>query len=548
MRRGLPALAGVALVAVAATSVLGESNAERAAREFGAAWEAGDYARLHGLLTPEAKERTSLRELVRAYEDAKATATIVSVRTGESEEDGPEVRLPAVVETRAFGTIRGDVVLPVRDGAIDWRPDLVLPGMPRGSTLTRQTEAPPRASILARDGQVLVEGPAEGRTTPLGEAITHIAGQVAPAADEEQRRALYARGFPEDTPVGQSGLERILDERLAGTPGGTLRAGSRVLGRARPRPAPPVRTTIDVAVQQAAVEALANRLGGIAALDAQTGEVRALAGIAFSAPQPPGSVFKIITAAAALEEKLVTPSTEFPVETHTVIDGVELENANREACGGTFANSFAHSCNSVFAPLGVRLGAQKLVAMAERFGFNADPPLAGAAPSTIPAASEIASPLELGATAIGQGRVLATPLLMASVAQTIASEGIQRPPTVLPVRGTPRGRRVVSRSIARTLERLMIGVVESGTGTRASLAPVKVAGKTGTAELEDTTRDEDDPEPAEDRPPGFATNAWFTAYAPSRDPKLAVAVMLVRSGAGGDTAAPAARVVLQAGL
>ena len=92
--------------------------------------------------------------------------------------------------------------------------------------------------------------------------------------------------------------------------------------------------------------ALAGRLGGVAALDPRNGEIRALAGIAFSAPQPPGSTFKIVTTAAALEQGLVKPSTDFPVESHAIIDGVELENANGEFCGGTFRDSFAHSCNS----------------------------------------------------------------------------------------------------------------------------------------------------------------------------------------------------------
>ena len=89
----------------------------------------------------------------------------------------------------------------------------------------------------------------------------------------------------------------------------------------------------------------------------------------------------------------------------------------------------------------------------------------------------------------------------------------------------------------------MVGVVNYGTGTAASLAPIGVAGKTGTAELEDTTDEEDI-----EQTPGSDTDAWFTAYAPVKNPKIAVAVLLVRNGAGGETAAPAARVVLQAAL
>ena len=127
-----------------------------------------------------------------------------------------------------------------------------------------------------------------------------------------------------------------------------------------------------------------------------------------------------MTTAAALERSLVKPSTEFPVESHAIIDGVELENANGEFCGGSFRNAFAHSCNSVFAPLGVKVGAPALVEAAERFGWNAPATIPGEVPSTLPPAAEIDTPLEVASTAIGQFETLATPLQMASVAQAIA--------------------------------------------------------------------------------------------------------------------------------
>jgi cell division protein FtsI/penicillin-binding protein 2 len=199
----------------------------------------------------------------------------------------------------------------------------------------------------------------------------------------------------------------------------------------------------------------------------------------------------------------------------------------------------------VFAPLGVRLGAERLVEAAERLGFNEQPGLSGARPSTIPPAAEIDTPLAVGSTAIGQGKVLATPLKLAEIAQVVAAGGVRHEPTLLPVSGRPAGERVIPADVARQLERMMIAVVRYGTGTAASLAPVAVAGKTGTAELEDTTDDEGAPEEAD---PGADTDAWFAAYAPARRPKIAVAVMFVRAGAGGETAAPAAKVVLRAGV
>jgi peptidoglycan glycosyltransferase len=548
LRRRAAPLAALAAAALAAGAVVGaraESDTERAARDFGRAWERADYGEMWRMLTPAAQDEVSPQELAAAYAEAMATATGTRVDAGDVREEGDGAALEVAVATRVFGIVAGRVELPVEDERIAWERHLVFPGLGRGDRLRRSTASPPRARILARDRSTLVEGAAAARSSPLGEAGAQIAGSLAPAITPEEQDAVYARGFDRTTPVGISGLERILEERVAGTPGGRLMAGARILAASRPRPARPVRTTIDVAVQQAAAAALAGRFGGIAALDARTGAVRGLAGIAFSAPQPPGSTFKIVTATAALERRLVEPSTRFPVETRALIDGVELENANGEACGGTFAESFAHSCNSVFAPLGVKVGADALVETAERYGFNEEPPLPGAAESTLPAADEIASDLDLGATAIGQGRVLATPLLLASMAQTVASGGVRRPPTVVPGGTRPQPVRVTSRRIARTLERLMLGVVEYGTGTAASLAPVGVAGKTGTAELEDTTDDEDE---ELEQTPGSDTDAWFTAYAPVRDPELAVAVLLVRQGAGGETAAPAARVVLEAAV
>ena len=542
----LAVLAAVAFVGGLVTGAVRDSKAESTAREFGEAWEARDYGAMWRMLTPSDQQETTPQELAEAYAQAMRTGTGTSVETGNLHEEGDAVRMDVDVRTRIFGTVEDRIALPVKDGRIDWAPELVFPGLSPGVSLSRTTTAPPRAKIRARDGSTLVEGPASARVSPLGTAGAEIAGTLAAPVTEDERDALYARGFAEDTPVGVSGLERILEEQLAGKPGGELRAGTRVLASSQPQPAGAVRTTIDVGVQQAVATALAGRFGGIAALDPRTAAIRGLAGIAFSAPQPPGSTFKIITATAALEKKLVKPSTQFPVQTAAIIDGVELENANGESCGGSFADSFAHSCNSVFAPLGVRIGAEKLVETAERYGFNQDPAVAGAEPSTLPTADEIASPLELGATAIGQGRVLATPLELAVMAQTVASGGVRRTPTVVKGSAHPEPVRVMSREIADTLERLMVGVVNYGTGTAASLAPIGVAGKTGTAELEDTTDEEEEGEV--EQTPGTDTDAWFTAYAPVKKPEIAVAVLLVRNGAGGETAAPAARVVLQAAL
>jgi cell division protein FtsI/penicillin-binding protein 2 len=274
----------------------------------------------------------------------------------------------------------------------------------------------------------------------------------------------------------------------------------------------------------------------------------AAAGIGLSGLQPPGSTFKIITLAGVLEQKVATQRTKFPVETATTLEGVRLENANAESCGGTLVDSFAHSCNTVFAPLGAKLGAERLVDVAERFGFNQPPGIPGAATSAIPPAGEIGDDLAVGSTAIGQGRVQATTLQMAIAAATVAARG-RRPIPTLRAGARPRHVDAIPREVARRIARSMRAVVQEGTGTAAALPGVKVAGKTGTAELASTV-----PAPGTDGVPAPAeaetpeTTAWFSAYAPTRRPRVAVSVMLVEAGAGGEVAAPAAKALLQAGL
>ena len=541
--RALPlgGLAAVALVAGIGFGSAVDSGPERVAAQFARAWSGKDYAAMHRLLAADVRGRVDLDDFTKAYERARRVATAVAVETGDPAGDD-EVRVPVRVRTRLFGTIEGEILLPVdEDEKVGWAPDLVFPGLAPGVELTRRVRLPRRAKILSRDGEVLAEGPVEARTSPSGGIGSSIAGTVTRSEDSAERQELFARGFAEDTPVGVSGLERALQRQVEGRPGGALMAGSKMLARSRPRPGGPVRSTIDTDIQAAAVTALAGRLGGIAALDPGTGEVRALAGVAFSAPQPPGSTFKLVTTTAALDDKLVKPSDEFEVVSSALIDGVPLSNANGELCGGTFSASFAESCNSVFAPLGVKVGAERLVATAERFGWNEEPAILGAKASTLPEAGEMTSPLEVGSSAIGQGRVLATPLQLASVAQTIANGGVRETPTVL-LGGPRETRRVTSKRTARTIERLMVGVVDYGTGTAAAIGDVKVAGKTGTAELGDTRG----PDAVESG--ASNTDAWFTSYAPAGKPEIVVAVLFVRNGAGGATAAPAAQPVLVAGL
>ena len=555
-RRGPRALAllvlgGVAFGAGAVIGSAGGTDERDVARRFAAAWSRGDYARMHALLRPADRRRIALDRFARFYRSAAETSTLEGVAAaGQPVERGDGVAdVPMRARTKSFGTLAGTLRLQMEtaqdEPRIAWKRHHVFPGLRAGETLARETEMPPRAELQARDGTTLARG---AERFVAGAPASEIVGTVGPIP-EEKAREFAAKGYPPEAIVGLTGLERELEERLAGEPGGTLRAGGRTLARVEPEKARPVRSSIDPEIQDATSAALGGRFGGVAVLRPRTGEILALSGIAASAPQPPGSTFKIITLAAALDAKVAKRSDEFPVRTAAVLEGVELENANEESCGGTLAMSFAHSCNSVFGPMGAELGAKRLVAAAERFGFNEEPTLEVAGTPSIPPADEIGDDLAVGSTAIGQGRVLTTPLHLAGVASAIATGGMYTRPTLL--RGaTGRRTRATQAASARTVREYMRAVVRYGTGTAAAIPGVPVAGKTGTAELTTTQPDEDAPPPAPGEVVDEAadTDAWFVAFAPARRPRLTVAVLLVGQGAGGATAAPLARQVLGAAL
>ena len=514
---------------------------------YAAAYARADHAAMYRMLTAGARERTSPEAFAAAHRDAAATATMQRIRISRAE--APEddvVSIPVRVATRVFGAIETTLDLPMREedgeARIDWRPHLAFPGMRPGELLERDLELPERATLLAADGTTLAEGGDRATEDPATKAS--IGGEVGPIPPERAAE-LRALGVPGDAQVGITGLERALDDELRGRPGGELRAGDRVLASAAPRKAKPVRSTIVPRIQTAASAALAGRLGGVVAMRVggrDDGDVVAAAGIGLSGLQPPGSTFKIVTLAGALQAGITKPSSRHPVATSATLEGVELQNANGEACGGTTIQSFAHSCNSVFAPLGAELGAARLVRTAERFGFNRAQGIDGAATSTLPPAAEIGDDLAVGATAIGQGRAQSSTLQMALAAATIADHGRRPRPTLLRS-DRPKAQQAIPRRVARIVADGMRAVVRYGTGVAAAIPGVQVAGKTGTAELRQTQGLEPGgtvpaPEDTTD------TTAWFAAYAPARRPRVAVAVMLVEAGAGGGVAAPAARSVL----
>lgn len=533
----------------------GPSGEVVVAREYAAAFARQDPKALYALLDDGARGRVTEDRFAELHRDAMKTATATRIVPGPVVKvDDTHVDVPMTIRTRIFGTVRATLALAFSgDGdppGVDWRRKDVFPGLLAGEELTADEELPPRGTILARDNQVLAQG--EGRTPDpaVADVARETVGRTGPVPANRQE-ALAARGVPTDATVGLSGLERALDDRLIGTPGGTLKAGPRILARTEPKQATAVRSTVSPSLERTAVAALAGRLGGVVALDPKTGELLAYAGIAFSGLQPPGSTFKMITATAALEAGITSPKATFPVRSSATLSGVTLQNADGELCGGTLAHSFAESCNSVFAPLGAQLGAKRLVKTAEEFGFNRPPDIPGAATSTIP--QDIGDDLAVGSTSIGQGRVLASALQMATVAATISLGG-RRPRLTLDYServDNTKLKPVVDPSAARAVGRFMLDVVSSGTGRAAALPGVQVAGKTGTAELSQTQGCAPGSPACDSADDGSDTDAWFAAFAPGaikRTPKVAVGVLLVRNGAGGDTAAPVAREIIKAAL
>jgi cell division protein FtsI/penicillin-binding protein 2 len=566
-------VAVVAFVVGAAMGVPGTPEKD-AANRFAEAWQHKNYAAMYAELNDASKQSISAKQFAADYHEARQIATergvtVERAKASRSEGGQTVVPVPVTIETVAFGKVVEVLDLPWDEGGIAWKPYLVFPGLKPGEKLEAQTELAPRASILAADGTVLAEGPADAREHPIGSAAIDVTGEIGEATEEEEPR-LARQGFPPETPVGISGLERAFNRRLAGKPGGKLLAvpakggkdKNRVLAESQPEPGTSVRTTIDPALQETAVAALAGRAGGVAVLDAKTGDVRALAGQAYSAPQPPGSTFKVLTSVAALEKGVVKLTDEFEVNDGINVGGRFIENANGEYCGGTFRQAFAESCNSDFLPLGPKIGNAKMVETAEKFGFNSPPTLYSPriikevepAESTIP--TKIGEEVDLAVSAIGQGEVLATPLQMASVAQTIANDGVRMPTSIVKgkkLRPTMKPVRVMKKKTAKELTELMIGVVDEGTGTAGAIAAGQVAGKTGTAELGQVVESEEGEEPieeveGEEATPEHRKDAWFSAFATVEKPKLAIGVLLIEAeAAGGEVAAPIASEVLSAG-
>jgi peptidoglycan glycosyltransferase len=432
-----------------------------------------------------------------------------------------------------------------------------------------------RGQIISADGAVLA------RSDPADDSFKRQ--RVYPP----ETAALFAHvtGFFSFT-FGTDGVERTYNDALSGRTDDLelQRLADVVLGRTRTAN---VTLTIPVPIQQTARDALGERKGAVVALDPRSGAVLALWSFPSYDPNPlaghdqdavqvartllladaakplvprsyreryfPGSTFKVVTATSGLATGTVT--TEQPVyptlrELDLPQTDRNLSNFGRSSCGGNLVRALQVSCNTSFAQLGLDLGAEKLSATADDFGFGDRPPLdvPAVARSVFPDAGAFAKDLPgVAQSAIGQRDVAATPLQMALVAAGVANAGVIMKPHVMAEVRDDEGevvrryrpepwRTAMPPEVAATMRDMMVGVVTGGTARAIALPGVTVAAKTGTAQTGNNS-----------------SHAWIVGFAPAEAPRVAVAVIVegqpgVSEVTGGRVAAPIARAVIQAAL
>lgn len=480
----------------------------------------------------------------------------------------------------AAGLLLCYLVLFVQLNVLQVGKDRSLRADPRNTREAVKEFNQPRGQIVSADGVVLAESiPSNDgfdyqRTYPTGELFANVTGY-------------YSYAF------GATQLEKTQNGVLNGTDIRQQLGGLPDIFSGKTDDSGSVSLTMRRDMQQLAKDQLAGREGSVVMLDPRNGAVIAMysspsydpndvavhdstaAGDAItflnSLPEKPtlanayqerympGSTFKMITTAIALENGVVTPETPFAVESEYLPPQTTdpIQNYDGSSCGGTFLEVFTRSCNTPFARLAIELGAEKMVEGADRFGINEAVPfdLPRVAKSKFGTADEFIDNLPLLAIrGFGQNEDALTPLHMALVAASIANGGVMMKPHVVDATYDHDGR-VLDRTPAETyrtpmspqtsatLTQLMVSVVQNGTAksTMQLENGVQAAAKTGTAQLNNTGEPE-------------RSHAWIAAFAPAEAPRLVVAVMLkgvndeISAGTGGRLAGPIAKVMLDYGL
>jgi peptidoglycan glycosyltransferase len=477
-------------------------------------------------------------------------AEVPSAEDGELDDLSTEATYEIAYDVEGFEatSLEGELDLTFDAETEDWSvgevDNLMFPDVDDGDRLDVKTTWPKRGMILARNGTPIARGGGARRSYPFGSlagsTVGHLEAVTKKTLDE------VALGHEVGDLVGGSGLERAYEERLAGTPDLLLRVvnakgKSRLeLDESAGTPGRNVKSTLDMRVQRATSNAFGSTVGGAVVLDPKNGDILAVVtsyeidpsgylgttgfepfNRALSGTYPPGSAMKVVTAGAALDTGVVKPST-------MLTGPAEYQGVRNFESGAypslDFATAVRNSVNTAFAQVALDLGAKRLTRYAELFGFNAKPamPLDAAKPS-FPFPED---PGDLMWGSIGQAQDLAAPLQMATVAATVANGGKRMEPRSS-LRDPKQGTRVLKRSTANELAGLMESAVNSGTGTAARIDGVRVAGKTGTAEV--------------DVGGERRNHAWFVTFAPIDSPQVAIAVVSEFGGVGGQVAAPIAR-------
>ncbi len=456
-----------------------------------------------------------------------------------------------------YQVVRADEL---RDDARNPRPALSEQGKERGLIVTAD------GTVLARS----VEDPEDPRSFvreyPEGESFAHLVG--------------YSSFF-----VGNYGLEAAYNSELRSRRDLTISdLVAAILGQdLRPRS---IEVTADTELQRAAVEALGENRGAVVALDPRTGAVLAAVSTPSYDPEvllgddapaqwemlladpaeptrdrgtreiyAPGSTFKTVVAATALDTGAAGPGTTFddPAEFDLPGSNDSISNANGRPCNdgntATLLQAFVRSCNTIFADLSIQLGAVDIGITAQALGFNQEIDFEWPIPEAVWKTEELSNdPAALAQSGIGERDVRATPLHMAMIAAAVANNGVVTNPFAVRRIFDADGMTVeeteveelgmaMSSDTAATLSQMMERVVTEGTGRQAAVPGVRVAGKTGTA-----------------TGTGDFSNPWFIGFAPVEDPSIAIAVFIEgteisgESASGGSLAAPIASELIEVWL
>ncbi len=447
------------------------------------------------------------------------------------------------------------------------------------------------------------------RDYPLKEITAHLIGYIAEINERELKAYYKSPSRPDYRPgdtIGKSGVESAFEHILKGRNGGRqveVDAYGRVINTLKSKPPYPgdnIRLTIDLPTQVAAWEAMKEKSGAAVAIDPANGHILAMAsspsfdpnifttGIskqdweelrdnpdnvltnrAIQGQYPPASTFKVITAAAAIEEKVITPKTRITSGSSFWFAGREYRDWKEEGHGRiSLHRAIVESADTFFYQVGLKVGIKKIARYAKNFGFGRKTGirLKDEKPGLVPTAewkkSVYGSPWYLGETvnvAVGQGFVLSTPLQLLNAYASIANGGklytprlaleVTTPDDEVITRFSPEQNSnvLVSKQTLDLIKGALRGVVteKGGTARGLSYSGLKIAGKTGTAQV---VRMKERSDNIEDQPYKLRDHAWFVGFAPYDNPRIAVAVIVEHGGFGSRAAAPVALELFKAYL